>query len=265
MLDLISNVHVDELMEPRGIPEAAATTQLKHRRSLLSMKPALREFHYFQRDVFIAVMEAIVRWMPDQQISELMGNSERFIVRDKTILDKTTKTRAALMSMRMVRTNVRLEPNENNNTQRLLELQGLQMLTQLGVPVDPQVMFDMMSMDQAKKDRLKMYARTMLQQRMKIEKMNLDSAKRQIEGTMAINAMRERIRAADVAEKERWHKEAEATKALDVGLEFQTRFLDLWIRADAADRDRIATMFTELMKLEVQLKQQQQAGSSENG
>jgi hypothetical protein len=68
MIDLISNVHVDDLMEPRGIPEAAATTQLKHRRGMLTMKPIFSRFHAMKRQVATKLIETIVGSFPKEQI-----------------------------------------------------------------------------------------------------------------------------------------------------------------------------------------------------
>jgi len=249
MLDLISNVHIDDMTEPRGIPEAAATTQLKHRRSLLSMKPVLREFHYFRRDVFIALMQSVVRWMSDQQIAEMIGNHERFVVKSGQITDKQTGATASIQSMRTLRTNVHLRPAESNNTQRIMDLQGLQMMGQSGIAVDPNVMFEMMGLDQSKTDRLKVFAESMKANSAKAEEENMENMRRQLDTMMQLESMDRRIKAAEVEEGARSNMANERGDQTKASMEFFTRFMDLYIKADKAEKDRMLKLVTEMAKL----------------
>lgn len=248
MIDLISNVHVDDMVEPRGIPEAAATTQLKHRRSLLSMKPVLREYHYFRRDVFLAFLQSIVRAMPDQQIADYMGNAERFRVQGREIIDLQSNQVASISTLREVRLNARFEPNANNQTERLLELNTLMALQQGGTPVAPDVIFDMMSLNQAKRDRLKAFAQQTIARQAQSEKQQADSMMQQMQQQYQLEAMDRQIKAGELAEETRSAQATEFITSMDNTWAFMTRLMDLWIKADDNEKSRVTDLMTELIR-----------------
>jgi hypothetical protein len=87
MIGRISGVNFDSLTVPRGIPEAAATAELKHRQSSLAMEPVLRGFRLFQKNTARTLVRLISGLFPDDQIEAMLSNSSKFQVRGGVVTD----------------------------------------------------------------------------------------------------------------------------------------------------------------------------------
>lgn len=224
LIDLISGIWSDQLMEPRGVPEAAATAQLKHRQSLLAMRPVMRGFAAYQRGVFRKIVQIVVRAMPDEQISALLGNAERYQVRGHEILDQATGKSAALGSMRDLRYNIELRPAEENSSQRLMELQTLIELHTGGLPVDPNVIIDYLALPSDRKEQMRAYVRAQAEGAARSAEQSLAASLHQLEHEASMDVAERRLEAGQLAEKARHNKALEQIAQAKLGKDM-TKFL----------------------------------------
>lgn len=102
LIDLISGVWSDDITEPRGIPEAAATAQLKYRKSLMSMRPFQRSFDQFQKAAVTKIMALVLNAYSDMQIADILADEERYQVEGGVVLDKSDGSKIAFKDARKI-------------------------------------------------------------------------------------------------------------------------------------------------------------------
>ena len=252
LIDMISGVWQDELMEPRGIPEAAATAHLKHRQSLLSMRPIMRGFTAYQRQTFGKRLQLIVRVLPDEQISEMLGDSERYAVRGRVVVDLKAQRQAPIEAVRGVRHSIEVKPAEENNVERLLNLNMLMQISTLGMPVDPEVLIEQLPLSTDDRQRLVDYVRSSMMSQAKSAQAQIQSSQRELARQAAMEAADRRLSAAELAEKARHNQALEVIQASKVqkdltqllsdrSLEEQTLVLDTVKAILAAGAKRAGT------------------------
>lgn len=217
LFEMISGIAGDQLMEPRGVPEAAATAQLKHRQSLLAMRPVIRGFDAYQRQVFGKLLKIIVRAMPDAQIEDMLGNSERYRVAGHVVTDAETGRQVMIGDMRSLRYQIELRPADENNSERLLELSTLTQLMQLGHPVDPDVLTDLTSLSADKKQALKRFAKQQAEMQAKSAQAQMAASEAQLTSQLRLDQADREIDAAALAEKVRHNKALEELRAVQIG------------------------------------------------
>ncbi len=216
LLDIIMGVTADEIMEPRGIPEAAATAQLKHRQSLLMMRPILRAFGTFQRQLFRKLVKIITLSMPDAQIAALLGNSERFQVQDGMVMDRTTQKVAPLRSIRDVRYQIDVRPAEENSTERMIGLQLALQLLQLQVPFPPDVLVDLLPYPAEMRDRIRAFARQQQEMQARSSQAEMEAAMEQLAKQYGLEKADRAIAASKVDEAKRHNLALEAIQTMKV-------------------------------------------------
>jgi len=217
LIDMISGIWSDQLTEPRGVPEAAATAQLKHRQSLLAMRPVIRGFDAYQRQVFGKLIRLIVRAMPDAQIADMLGSGERYRVQGHVVTDAETGQRAEIGDVRALRYRIEVRPADENNSERLLELSTVIQLMQLGHPVDPDVVTDLTSLPADKKQALKRYARQQAEAKAKSAQAQIEAAQAQLASQLRLDQMDREIDAAELAEKNRHNQALEQLRGVQIG------------------------------------------------
>lgn len=217
LLTQISGIWQDQLMEPRGVPEAAATAQLHYRQSLLAMRPVIRGFEQYQRQVALRVLELIVGIFPDEQIAEMLGNDERWQVRGRVVTDRQTGVQVPLSSIRDLKWQVELVPADENNTQRLLEMQMLVQLMGVGMPIDPEVVIEMMPLSADKQDRMRAFITAQREGAGRAAQAEAESAEKQLKTMAMLEAADRQIAAGKLAETTRHNKALEMLSGMKVG------------------------------------------------
>ena len=273
MLDKISNIHTEET-SPAGSAEAAATVQLRHRKSQLSMDAPVESFEKHQKGVAQRIIQTIIRAFPDAQIAEYLGNNEKYVVQQGTIieLDAATgqpKGMVKLEQMRTLRYDVKLEISSENTTERLMEFQGLSGLQQIAPGyVDPSVLMESVTADRSKRERLKTYAEQK-------QKSDQEQAQRQAQA-MEAEAMRANaqiastidIAAGEAHEKGRHNRAGEQLDFLKQQGDQAVRLAGVLEKADAGEKAVVLQLAEILERRQMQresIQAQYTQGGGNNG
>lgn len=194
MIPKISNVMTDD-GGPAAQAEAAATVQLRYRKSLISMSDVTDSWEATQRAVKRRLLQIIVRAMPDSQIAEYLGNGQKYQVQqgpDGMVIaemDPQTgqpKQMATLDKMRTLRFDVRLEVSSDNTTLRLMEGQGLLSLAQMGMPVAPKVLYSKLVSSRSEREQLTEYAESSQRQQAEAAQAEAQALQQQIQTTLQL-------------------------------------------------------------------------------
>lgn len=153
-LGLITGVNVDASGEPRGIPEAAATAQLKFRQGLMALRDIHENFRWAQRQG----MQILVRFVMSplisaRQLQRILSNDERYIVQEGVIIDARyvqqaqeatqqgqqpqppSPAQVAIKDVRALEFNIEMVPADDTNAEGAMQLQLFMAEKQLGIPV----------------------------------------------------------------------------------------------------------------------------------
>lgn len=258
LIKLISNTNFDTLTEPRGIPEAAATAQLRHRQSTLSMVPQIRNFQQFQRNLAQTLIELILRSFSDQQIEDMLSNSDRFRVENGVVFDAQNEGQSVdLKTVRTLRYNVEMRSTgDTETTAHMLQFQTMLDLQERGVAVDPTVLVDLTTLPRDLKDRLKQHAARQAEIALQSQQAEMAQRQQEIARITQADNDRNRVELAKLAEDKRHNFASELTQAAKAGMEHAGRILSVLEKADESEIDF-------LMQTLGMLRQQQQARQQE--
>jgi len=226
LVRVISNTTMDTLLEPRGIPEAAATAQLRHRQSTLAMVPVIRNYQSFQKTIARRLLEIVVESFGDQQLEDMLSNSDQFRVDGGVVTeivpDGQEPRVASLRDIRTLRYNVELVTTaESENSNQLVQMQFLDTAQEKGFPISPEVYLDMMPLPRDLKDQLKEFAARQAQVGLQMEQAKVSQLQQQIAQATQADRDKNIVDLARLKEERRHNFAAEITQAVSVGFEHQ--------------------------------------------
>ena len=159
ILRKITGINPDLLGQDRGRQEPGVVIRLRQQQGITLLKPLFRNFNLLKKGVFQRMLSVIVKYMPDEQILRILGESDRYQIDPNTgvITDKATKMQADLRNVRDLGYNVKSEQSPGNMTLRMLELSALMEMQQAGFPVDPLQVIEKMELPASEKARWTQY------------------------------------------------------------------------------------------------------------
>jgi len=251
MIDVISNVFVDEMQEPRGIPEAAATTQLKQRKSLLTTLPILKQFHRTRKLIMQKMMQVPVRAMSDKQIGRLLANQRRFQVWNGMIEDKASNNqRTYIRDLRRIHYNVDLLPAAAGSSEAIMHFQMLMAMMTAKVPIDPEVLFDASNLPPHMVDRLRVYVKRQMQTSAQSNMREAKSIEDQFKADAMINQGKLMLDKAKLDETKRHNIIGELIDVVDDASDFAIGFSQVWTQANGDERNRLFDVVREVMRMQ---------------
>lgn len=238
LLNLVSGISSEPEDPARGV-EAATTVAIRERKSLRALTRVLRHFERYQVRTSHLFLESIVNAMPDDQIAAWLGDSGEFMVQGGTIMVKSLDPQqppqpiASIRDMRQLKYAVELEPSSKSDVSRLMMLNIIMQLaaTQVNAPIDPELIYELMSTDRATRERLSAFARQAAQEQAKASETQM------------------RVIQAG-AEAERMEAEAKVGKAMadaklkkeDINKDLRLGVLELWLKADDSEKKFITDL-----------------------
>jgi len=138
----------------------------------------------------------ITAYMPDWQIQKILGENDRFDVKNGHIIDKENGLVAPIRAIRDLKYNIKYEESPGNMTKTMAELAVFLDMVAKGFPVDPVAVIDRLDIDESAKTRWKKYIegnnqmqqqiaqmKIMMDQQTAQAKVQADQAKIEIENT----------------------------------------------------------------------------------
>jgi hypothetical protein len=249
MIDVISNVFVDEMQEPRGIPEAAATTQLKQRKSLLTTIPILKQFHRIRRDTLQKVMQIPIRAMSDEQIARMLANDRRYQVWNGIIEDRERGgERIQIRDMRKIRYNVDVLPAAPGSSEAIMHFQTLMHMATQGIPIDPEVLFEIANLPHDKVVRLKAFVKQQMRSQAESSQREAKQIEEQLRSQFMLDKGKLVIDAGKMEEDRRHNLAQEILAANDDTNDFVVGMAQIWMNSDSQERSRVTDVIREILR-----------------
>jgi hypothetical protein len=187
IVQLISGINIDPLLGEHAMNAPVGTAMLRHRQSLQQISGVIHNFYGFQRQLIDAVVRVLLLSVPDEQIAEMLGNAEKYAVQNTMVIDQETGKQVSLDSLRAVRWNIEQETAAANTTQQVISMQVvIEMSKAIGLPVDPDVVIEMMPISGEDKQKMRVYAAKAQAQAAQAQQTEQAIAARQVEQVFAI-------------------------------------------------------------------------------
>lgn len=221
---------------PAGASEAAATVQLRYRKSLIAMSDVIDSWEAFKRSVKKRVVQTIIKAMPTPQLAESLGNSSKYAVQGPAIIelgpDGQPRQMVQLDAVRSLRYDVRLDVSSDNATLRLMEGQSLLTLAQLQYPVDPGVMYRKLVVARSDREQLTTFAERSQAAQAQSASAEQQALQQQIQATVQIEMQK-------AMETARHNQVSEQLQAQKQAGDQATRIAAVLERAEANERQAL--------------------------
>uniref|UniRef100_A0A6M3XJU6 Putative portal protein n=1 Tax=viral metagenome TaxID=1070528 RepID=A0A6M3XJU6_9ZZZZ len=149
----ITGINPDLLGMDRGRQEPGIVVRARQQQGLILLKPLFKAYARLDRGIFERLLSIITEYMPDEQVVEILGQNERYAIKDGMIIDKKTNITAELRSLRKLRYNIETEQVPGNRTHRMMMLSILLEMMQTGFPVDPAQVIEKLELPESEKQR----------------------------------------------------------------------------------------------------------------
>jgi hypothetical protein len=160
LVQLISGINIDPLLGEHAQNAPVGTALLRHRQSLQQISGVIENFYSFQRSIVDAVVRVLLLSVSDEQIAEMLGNAERYVLQGTRIVDRESGKSVDIDSLRAIRWNIEHETAAANTTQQIIGMQVIVETGQaIGMPIDPDVVIEMMPVSGEDKQKLRLYAK----------------------------------------------------------------------------------------------------------
>lgn len=264
----VGNSQQDTLREPRGIPEAAATTQLKHRQASMAQIPVLRHVESFQKTLASRLAEVIVGLFPAQQIADMLSHSARFrVTREGESITVTDVQNAEappvqITSVRSLRYNVELESTSDSETSsNLFQMQLLMDLRASGVFIPEEEFTELLPLTRERKDSIRQAQAQMRQLELAKQAAEMELSQSQLAQLTKADQDKNIVEMIKARESQRHNIAAETTAAIKIGFEHQRGMADIMQQASAEDLALVQT----ILQLIGQRQQAREASTNGSG
>lgn len=235
---------------PAAHAEAAATVQIRFRKSYLKMRPAITNFERYQRQAYEKRVQIVCNAMPDEQIEAILGNHNKFRVRQGIVAEIDPETgqvlrTASLEDMRKLRYDIEFEMTAENATMRLMELQSLGELVRAGVDVPPELMLRKALSSRADRDTAEQHAKQMARAKSEAAEREAQVMSEQVGATLQIEA-------GKAQETARHNQAEEALKAEKMTQDYNAKMAAVLERADKAEMDALLELFGAVEQRQMQ-------------
>ncbi len=228
----ISGVNIDTMLGDRAANEPATTALLRYRRSIMAITKNLQNYQSYQKRQLEAVIDIIVNVLPDNQIEAMLGNPNRWRVRDGVVTDLTTQESARISGLADMEWDIELDLTAANTTISLLQLQIMLQMVQFQVPIDPTVLVDQLPIAQDKRNRLVAHIEALNRAQAEQTSQSQQQLSAKLASDMAIQKLETQLKAGELEERERHNTQLELVQDLKSERDFLARLLAVYQKAD---------------------------------
>jgi len=160
LLNEITGINPDLFGSDRGRQDSGVVIRLRQQQGATLLKPVFKAYIRMDKGVFERLIAIITAHMPDEQILQILGETERYVIKDGIIFDKKSigedgvpRLYANLRDLRGLAYNVSAEPAPGNKTAKMLELSVYLEMQKAGFPVDPIAIIEKLEITATAKQR----------------------------------------------------------------------------------------------------------------
>ena len=169
----ITGINPDLMGQDSGRQEPGVVVRMRQQQGMTLLKPLFRNFNILKKELFKRQLAIIMAYMPDSQITKILGQNDRYQIKDGVITDMKSaieeqnpqtgesevvgySRQAEIRDVRSLEYNVIAEQAPGNVSKRMLELQALMELGEK-LPVPPEQIIEKLEISATDKERWLQY------------------------------------------------------------------------------------------------------------
>lgn len=226
---------------------------IRYHKSRQGVSDPFAHYEAAQKQLVQKVLEGIVSTVPDDQLMEILGRNGDITIQDGLLVEmgdgppdqtgrptQVPKRQSSLRDLRTLKWKLDMSYTSENSTLRMLELDILSTLAGNGIPVDPEVLVEDATNDESKRRRLKKYVEQAKIAQAEGAKAEREDMQRQTAGIIQSEF-------AKIQETMRHNMVVEQTTITDNEIQAKLKQLEIYEKADAAEKDRIMEIARAVM------------------
>lgn len=232
----------DLLGMDRGRQEPGIVIRLRQQQGMMLLKPLFKSGRLMQEALYKRTLAIIVKYMPDEQIMDILGQTDRYVIQDGIIHDKQYGQQANIRDLRNLKYNVDVEEAPANKSKRVMDLAVFMEMRTAGFEVDPEAVIEKLDISASDKKRWLDYmqrqegaAQQAQQQQFELEMMkiraNMESDTQKVGASTQLGY----DKLDDQIQKGRQKHQIDTSK---LGLEKRRQELDFIVRNKQADNQK---------------------------
>ncbi len=137
--------------------EPGIVIRLRQQQGQTIISKLFRNYKRMKKQLFKIKVHLISKYMPDWQISKILGETETFVIQNGVVLNKETNKAAPIRAIRDMKYNLKFEDAPGNMSKEMSELAVFIEMMGKGFPVDPLAVVDKLDLSDTAKDRWRKY------------------------------------------------------------------------------------------------------------
>jgi len=233
----ISGVNPDLLGQDRGRQEPGVVVRMRQQQGLTILAGLFRNFKRMRKEVFKRKMAVVQKYMPDSQLTRILGQNEDYVIRQGVIVDKKRGFLAPIRNVRDIEYNVKIEEGPNNLTKLMSELAIFLDMMSKNFPVDPKVVIERLDLSAGDKAQWQEYIDGKMQEAAETSKLAFQAKVKAKEADLALQEKKIQADAqAKVMQLQQKEQESQRDHAVDIA------------KLDQEDQKLVMSMIEQLSK-----------------
>lgn len=139
MMRHITGINPDLLGMNDKRREAGIVVQLRQQQGMAILKPVFKAYSEMKKQLFERQVRIIIAHMPSKQIKKILGEGDRYQIKEGIIVDQQTKLQCNFRNIDDIAYDIDAEPENDSMTANALEMATFMEMQKSGMPVDPKV------------------------------------------------------------------------------------------------------------------------------
>ena len=190
MINQVTNINPDLMGQDRGRVDSGVVVRLRQNQGIATLKTLMAGSKHMKKAVFERVVPIILEYMPDEQIIDILSDSNRYEIQGNMVIDKETELSADIRDVRNVKYNIIPEEMPASKGRRLMELSVFLEMQGAGMPVDPNVIIDKLDISASEKKQWKNFLQAQQEAAEKARQEELELERMKIQAKMYSDSQR---------------------------------------------------------------------------
>ncbi|KKN12016.1 hypothetical protein LCGC14_1020840, partial [marine sediment metagenome] len=143
----------DLLGMDRGRQEPGVVIRLRQQQGMMLLKPLFKSGRMHKEAMYKRTQTIVVKFMPDEQIMDILGQTDRYVIQNGIIYDKQHGQQANIRDLRNLKYNVDTEESPANKSKRVMDLAVFMEMREKGFEVDPEAVIEKLDISASEKRR----------------------------------------------------------------------------------------------------------------
>lgn len=153
----ITGVNPDMMGMAGTRQEPGMVVRMRQQQGLTIINKIFKNYKKLKKALHKRKVYLVMKYMPDWQIAKILGETDKFVIKDGHIIDKENNLIAPIRAIRDIKYNLKYEDAPGNMTKTMSELSIFLDMVGKKFPVDPLAIIDRLDITETAKARWKKY------------------------------------------------------------------------------------------------------------